>query len=168
MSRLRHHGNPGGAGVSLGCARCGQCCENITISADGLDKWTTGALEGVPDPRTDDGWAWWQESGWTDRDRAWRWWNPDGDNRLCADFITAHWKLNDDGRTYSCDAFDQVTRLCMAHDERPPVCSGYPWYGTEPDDVHISALGGQCSYLLDVAPDRRPEGSRPLIPLTVL
>jgi hypothetical protein len=21
------------------------------------------------------------------------------------------------------------TRTCTAHDDRPPICSGYPWYG---------------------------------------
>lgn len=153
--------------MTAGCARCGTCCENIWCeTAQDLPHWTTAAMEGVPDPGTDEGWTHWQSSGWEDRAKAQRWYDPDGDNRKNAEFIVAHWHPNDDGETYSCDRFDPATRLCTAHDGRPAVCSGFPWYGRDPDDEHIKALPAHCSYLADVPPDQRPEGSRPLIPLT--
>jgi Fe-S-cluster containining protein len=52
-------------------------------------------------------------------------------------FAAAHWRAtgdrDDDGRhAYWCDRFDPVSRLCTAHDERPPICRGYPWYGEDP------------------------------------
>jgi Fe-S-cluster containining protein len=30
---------------------------------------------------------------------------------------------------YRCDRFDDETRLCLAHDERPPICRAYPVAG---------------------------------------
>lgn len=138
--------------------------------ARGLEKWTTAALSDIPDPGTEDGWAYWLSNGesWTDeqRDYAISHYDPAGKYRANADFIASHWKLNPGGERWSCDAFDQVTRLCTAHEERPPVCRDFPWYGREPD--LITSLNPQCSYLLDVAPSERPEGARPLIPLTIV
>jgi hypothetical protein len=64
-----------------------------------------------------------------------------------------------------CRFYDREHMACRAYDHRPAMCSGYPWYGREPD---TSRLYGQCSFLLDVPPSERPEGSRPLIPLTVV
>lgn len=156
--------------MSVGCARCGECCEDIYLFASiDLKPWTTEALNGVPDPATDEGWAHWREHGWSDDQRplAMRRWNPDGSMRADADFITAHWHPAGDDR-WSCDAFDPQTRLCTAHENRPPVCRQYPWYGSEPDTEHAERLGLQCSYLADLPPGQRPEGARPLIPLTVV
>lgn len=64
-----------------------------------------------------------------------------------------------------CRFFDRDHQECRAYDRRPPMCSGFPWYGREPEPGRL--MYGQCSYLLDVAASERPEGSRPLIPLTV-
>lgn len=47
-----------------------------------------------------------------------------------------------------CDHFDKTTRLCTAHDSRPPICSGYPWYGAEPNRDRL--LDARCSYQADV------------------
>ena len=47
------------------------------------------------------------------------------------------------------------------------MCRDYPWYG---DDPVTSGRGRdlyrECSYLADVPPSQRPEGARPLIPIT--
>lgn len=116
---------------SLGCARCGNCCE---------DLWSTSrrTLEGMD----------------TDQAR----------------FLLEHWHQLDeeDNGHYRCDMLDPVHRTCMAHDSRPQVCSGYPWYGREPSPKVIFARDTQCSYLLDLPPSQRPEGSRPLIPIEVI
>jgi Fe-S-cluster containining protein len=56
-----------------------------------------------------------------------------------------------------CDAFDQDTRTCTAYEDRPPICSGFPWYGETPSREH--PLHPVCSYTADV---------RPMLPLTVI
>jgi Fe-S-cluster containining protein len=66
----------------------------------------------------------------------------------------------------TCRFYDRDHRACRAYAQRPAMCSGYPWYGREPDGSKPAY--GQCSYLLDVPPPERPEGSRPLIPLTAV
>ena len=55
-------------------------------------------------------------------------------------FIQRHWTLRelteDGGSRWDCVAFQAATGLCGVHDQRPRVCSGYPWYGAPaPTDV---------------------------------
>jgi hypothetical protein len=95
------------------------------------------------------------------------------DARWCADvdFMEQHWKeLPDDPDHYSCDRFDPTTRLCTDQEGKPPVCRDYPWYrrGAKGREDYARGLPSRCSYLLDVAPGKRPEGARPLIPIEVL
>lgn len=132
--------------MSLGCARgCGDCCDPVHLTFDQRDRM--------------DYW----------RDVVEDFWNgaqPDPAGSL--PFMLAHWhefERYDGGARYRCDRFDPETRECTAHEDRPPVCSDYPWYG---DDPVPGVTGGRCSYLLDLPPDQRPEGSRPLIPIEVL
>jgi Fe-S-cluster containining protein len=55
-----------------------------------------------------------------------------------ADFMTEHWTVISGSpdpqvsgyRAVRCDVFDPATRLCGAYEQRPPVCSGYPHYGS--------------------------------------
>jgi Fe-S-cluster containining protein len=118
--------------VSLGCARCGQCCQKAYINVQPFD------LEMMA-----------------------------RDGSVSAGFILEHWHLNaDDPDSYHCDMLG-ADGLCTAYDDRPPVCEGYPWYGEDPL-IRVQYVGERCSYLLDVKPADRPDGSRPLIPLTVL
>lgn len=71
-----------------------------------------------------------------------------------------------DGQVFlACEHYDDAHQMCRAYDSRPPVCSGFPWYGRKPGD---GGAEQRCSYLLDVPPADRPAGSRPLIPLTVI
>lgn len=49
---------------------------------------------------------------------------------------------------YSCDFYDRDTKQCGAYDRRPPMCSGYPWYGEPPDPR--KAIPPECSYLEDI------------------
>jgi len=123
-------------------------------------------MEGVPDPRDDEGWAYWLEHGWDDdnRARAISRFDPDARYRKDADWIAARWQQQPD-ETWTCDAFDPDTRLCTAHDDRPPLCREFPWYDDEPGGTSVSV---RCSFLLDLPPSERPEDARPLIPLTVL
>lgn len=95
----------------------------------------------------------------------------DGDprSREDVDFMLEHWTPVE-GRTdrYSCDQFDAQARMCRAQQAKPPVCRDYPWYLAEPAPERAAALPPQCSYLLDVPPDLRPDGARPLIPIEVI
>jgi len=63
----------------------------------------------------------------------------------------------------ACDQFDPKTRECLAHDDRPDLCSGFPWYGRDPGSPGrtqiAQVLPPQCSYTADVYP---------LLPLFVL
>jgi len=69
-------------------------------------------------------------------------------------FAAAHWRatgaVDGDGRfAYTCSAFDTTTRRCSAHETRPPICRGYPWYGREPRAAD-PVLPARCSHHADV------------------
>ena len=159
--------------MTAGCARCGSCCDPVPFTREQHERavlWTTEALDGVPGPEDDAGWAYWLEHGWEQehRDEAIAWFSAAGvDQRVNADFIAAHWKPLGDGGC-ACDMYDREARLCMAQDSKPPVCSRYPWYGRGPDADDGAHMPLQCSYLADLPREKRPEGARPLIPLTVV
>jgi Fe-S-cluster containining protein len=131
--------------MSLGCAKgCGRCCNpvHLTPAQDAIvQNWV--AYIGNGGDRPEDG---------TD-----------------ADFILKHMTRISDadsgGGRYICAMYDVHRRLCRAHDQRPRMCSEYPWYDSTPD---ASVIDGSCSYMLDVEPSQRPAGSRPLIPVEVL
>lgn len=120
------------------CNACGACCDPVVANFD-LDE----------EPRTG-----------TDLDAGESW-----------DFAVEHWtKLGSEGAEvyYRCDAFDPETRLCTAHDDRPPICSGYPWYGrtrevlTVLDVVRIWRFPS-CEFYADLPPEVRPEGWEPVL-----
>jgi Fe-S-cluster containining protein len=145
------------------CNRCGDCCERITFT----DSWTS--LQE---------WADWARN-W----REWAWYNlldgEDGgmeqgelDRVANAEFLLAHWRPAAEDAAlpmprFTCDAFDPTTRLCTAHESRPPICSGYPWYGRAPREVDVENRIGslRCSFWADVPLDQRPGASLRLLPV---
>lgn len=136
---------------TAGCARCGSCCDPVIMEADMLLACNARARAEVN-------------------------LSPHAAQRENDVFLTQHWHpegafRDPDGTSVllvRCDMFDKESRLCGAGDDRPPVCRRFPWYGDAPGPGRAAALPGHCSYLADVSPEDRPEGSRPLIPLTVL
>jgi hypothetical protein len=78
-------------------------------------------------------------------------------NYLDARWIIDHWHDLGDGDAL-CDAFDPQTRTCLAYDERPPVCSDYPWYRKSPGNDQIASL--RCSFWADVPKEEWPKGVR--------
>lgn len=131
--------------MTVGCARCGDCCDPVYLSADQaelVEQWRRYvAAGGQPTPGSD------------------------------VTFILDHWQpleRRDTGTRYRCDRFDPVHRTCGAHEDRPDVCSGFPWYGEEPTREAAGEIARTCSYLFDVPADQRPAGARPLIPLEVI
>lgn len=147
------------------CARCGDCCEHITFSVwrfkqqDRVRKFLA-----APDPSDDHKWeTWWKRTGtWDDGSRA-----HAIDTWYDAHFIAQHWlNLGDDDAT--CDMFDPVSRLCTAHDQRPPVCRDFPWYGAPPKPgatLNPSLDGGsaslRCSFWVDVPRSEWPTDAMP-------
>lgn len=130
--------------VSLGCARCGACCQSIPMT--GLDRMIELQAEGqnVDNQR-------WQ----TDVTFMALHWTPTGE-------VTTHGTP-----TYRCDQYDPIHMLCAIQDDKPPVCQDYPFYSSTPES-YSPYLERQCSYLLDVSPEHRPDGARPLIPVEVI
>lgn len=126
------------------CNRCGDCCERITINGGGGDLF---------------GWA-----DWAHEWRDWAWYDlRDGEDcgmdkrslRQVADaeFILAHWTPHPDSTEsdvfYQCSAWDSSTRLCTAHESRPPICRDYPWYGKAP---YVGAFASvRCAFWADVS-----------------
>jgi Fe-S-cluster containining protein len=65
---------------------------------------------------------------------------------------------------YECDMYDPVTHKCKAHDTRPHVCRGYPFYGDDPvareyftwysptcDYIHDHNLPGERQLMIELA-----------------
>lgn len=74
-------------------------------------------------------------------------------------FAAKHWRLRDTQpddeyqHHITCDQFDPDTRACLAYENRPPICSGFPWYGREPA-AEARNLPNVCAFHDDV-PGRR-------------
>lgn len=122
------------------CARCGECCRRI---------WIACAPEVVL-----------EHAAAAERD---------GDRESSAPFILKYWTPtgetsgppDDEWHRYTCAKFDEATSSCTAHDERPQVCRGYPFYGRDPYET-IGPRGFlQCSFWADM-PRPWPEGVDPL------
>ena len=57
---------------------------------------------------------------------------------------------------YRCDMFNEASRECMAYNQRPRVCSGFPWYGKEPSIFRLVGLP-RCSFWEEIPEDVRPQ-----------
>lgn len=130
------------------CSRCGDCCERIWLAEDALWRIAERAPLSREDVNSDvEYWMARGDEAAALRVRA---------NHLDASFIARHWTVVEEaegGAYHSCDRFDRETRLCTAHDERPPICQGYPWYGHDPQSVVDERgifLSPRCSFLEDV------------------
>lgn len=140
---------------SRGCARCGSCCDPVSLDF-GLWSRVTERARRYEAADFEDDPDWW-------RDHV---------------FIAANMRpvgVHGGSRvSLECRFFDRAHGGCRAYERRPPMCSDYPWYGREPTAAQgllsfsVSGSGACCSFVADLPPDKRPPGSRPLIPLTVL
>ena len=54
----------------------------------------------------------------------------------------------------ACDRIGDDGR-CMAYEERPLVCRGYPWYDAPPRDIPLP--DAECGYLVDLPKSGRRE-----------
>ncbi|MGN6243251.1 MAG: YkgJ family cysteine cluster protein [Motilibacteraceae bacterium] len=121
------------------CSRCGDCCERIVY------PW---APEAVADLLAQ---SVLPEEMRRDLEFVRDHWHYLGDHRSAEDGARNGVPADDPAVSpvYSCDAFDPVSRLCTAHDARPSVCDGYPWYGRPPA---ANVLSPRCSFTADVRP----------------
>jgi Fe-S-cluster containining protein len=133
---------------TLGCSRCGDCCDQIWLPAAKITSIRAAIDAGDPESRIS------------------------ADMRADCEFIETHWTVEErslDGQDlrYVCDRFDAEARLCTAYEQRPPVCTNFPYYGRTaipaPD-----RLPSRCSFAFDVAPELRRSDARPLIPIEVI
>lgn len=139
------------------CNQCGDCCRLIALRL-GVEEMG-GRIErarAIVDGSAPDA------ADFTEAQRE-----NERDNIRTHEFIVAHWHevseataltlfpemVNNDfyGAYYTCDQFDGERNLCMAHDARPPICSGFPWYGASPGvGVAPHRALRRCGYWADV------------------
>ena len=113
----------------MGCNQCGKCCTAIGINTS------------FDDLKNTDG---------EDAEFIKQHWHPM--SRNLAYFLNPYLNdtFGDDERYhfYSCDLFDAGTNKCMCHEEKPNVCSGFPFYGGE--DVSMArTYSPECGYIVE-------------------
>ena len=121
------------------CAQCGMCCEAIPINFTKKKMREDPELSIMESPK----------------------------------FILKHWRriskkeaqrrlpgIGSHQVYYECLKYDSENKLCTAHDEKPPVCRDFPWYGKDPTPLGIYLP--KCSFWNDVPQDLWPQGVEPL------
>jgi len=140
------------------CGKCGDCCKVIALAQPlgyyraylryyrQWDRYRAGGGTAQPEQPS----------------------NPD--TRRNAAFIGKHWHrvtraeaarlLPGMGAAgayyYTCDAWDATTRRCTAREERPPICSDFPWYGGTVGTLHSAFT--RCTFWRDVPQEHWPTG----------
>ena len=126
------------------CNQCGACCRVLTLEQSPEELKATAAVTsvlGIP----------------SDAIFAAQHWHPLTREAAMQrnSFYTS--RLPSDAHLYSCDQLGADGR-CMAYDDRPLVCRGYPWYGETPRDMTLA--DPDCGYRYDIVTEfviRRPE-----------
>lgn len=142
--------------MTAACNGCGACCSPVTLSMSQED--VRRKLPGQLDART----RRWILEELTPISRR--------EGKARAPWVGGGMTLKN-GRYspdysffYECKNFDPVTRLCAAYDDRPEVCSGYPWYQAAPNPG--AALPPYCSYREDIGKSVEPQPDWQTIELT--
>ena len=116
------------------CNGCGACCRVLTLGQSPEEIRNIAAVTRVLGIPSDHQFA---AEHWhpLTREEAMRR-NP---------FYTS--RLAPDAYLYTCDRIGDDGR-CMAYEERPLVCRGYPWYDAAPRDIPLP--DAECGYLVDL------------------
>jgi Fe-S-cluster containining protein len=119
------------------CNGCGACCRVIMLEQSPEDVRQMAALTrvlGIP----------------SDHVFAAEHWRPLTREEAMArnPFYTS--RLRPDVHLYACDRLGPDGR-CLAYEERPLVCRGYPWYGEPPKAMPLA--DAECGYRVDLPPD---------------
>ncbi len=126
------------------CNQCGACCRVLTLAQSPEEVQATAAVTSVLGIPSD---AVFAAKHWhpLTRAEAMRR-NPSYTSQLP---MGAH--------LYWCDRLGEDGR-CLAYNERPLVCRGYPWYGQAPRSMALP--DPDCSYAIDQVEEfviRRPD-----------
>lgn len=117
------------------CTRCGDCCEGISL-ASAMTK--DEFINKCIEVEVDPG---------------------------TAELVIDHWEpLEEDPTRFNCNYFDSKKRLCT-HPNRPYICTGFPWYGREPEnEVPLSPeKSKRCGFWLDTPEENRPKNFLPVV-----
>lgn len=109
------------------CSMCGDCCEDLALNID-----RGRILQRLADNYGTAGWR---------KDAVFI-----INNMLPTGKVVRHG--NTVKQVLSCQKFDTETRKCTAHDDRPYLCEGYPWYSKAPKQGDTT-MKGRCSFLAD-------------------
>ena len=115
------------------CNQCGACCRVLTLEQSPEEIRATAALTkllGIPSD------AVFAAEHWRPLTRA----EANERNPFYTSLLPAQAHL------YACDQLGEDGR-CMAYEQRPLVCRGYPWYGEQPRDM--SMADRDCGYRYD-------------------
>ena len=130
-------GPNGDAPVTNPCNMCGACCRVLTLDQSPQEVQATAALTKVLGIPSD---AIFAAEHWRPLTRA--------EAMQRNPFYTA--RLPETAHLYTCDQRGADGR-CQAHETRPLVCRGYPWYDQPPRKMQLA--DPECSYAPDVVAD---------------
>lgn len=118
------------------CNQCGACCRVLTLEQSPTEVQQIAALTRVLGIPSDHQFAAVHWHPLTRAEAMER--NPFYVSRLAPDVhLYACDRLGDDGR-------------CLAYEERPLVCRGYPWYDRPPKRMALP--DAECGYAVDMPP----------------
>jgi hypothetical protein len=120
------------------CNACGACCRVILLAESPEEVAAMASVTrvlGIP----------------SDHQFVAEHWRPLGREEAMRrnPFYTA--RLPADAHLYTCDRLGDDGR-CTAHEERPLVCRGYPWYDAPPKTMPLA--DPECGYAVDLPPRR--------------
>lgn len=118
------------------CNGCGACCKVIKLEQSPDEVAQTAALTRVLGIPSDHRFV---AEHWRPLTRA------EAMERNA--FYTS--RLPAGAHLYTCDRLGADGR-CLAYDERPLVCRGYPWYDQAPRRVPLA--DAECGYAVDLPP----------------
>lgn len=121
---------------------CGDCCTSFPLNTpERADIWGKKMLALIGR-----GGAGWHFTGATRKMWAWM---------ANLEIVSGpEWVTSKDGKSYwrwfyRCPVFDDQTRMCGDHTNRPALCRRYPWYGREPEAGDYRTLSPRCSFIAD-------------------
>lgn len=126
------------------CNKCGACCRVLTLAQSPEEVRQIAALTavlGIP----------------SDHQFAAEHWHPLTRAEAVRRNPLYTIRLAPGAHLYGCDMLGE-DGLCNAHEARPLVCRGYPWYGAPARDMELA--DPDCDYYEDLVMEyvvRRPE-----------
>lgn len=133
------------------CNGCGRCCDPVAIPAT-LDE-ARASLPRNDEERRNRSWMLTHLTPIRRRDGLDR--VADYMRRGITDALIGGELVTLVTHFYECDLYDPTTRRCTDWANRPPLCGGFPWYDSPPDDT--KALPLECSFRADIGLPVKPD-----------